>query len=274
MGPRDTDGNCFNDSLYIGHNFDDDHARLGVFGLPPFINADEDDLFQGAIPCKDIGLPQSCAFDPYGNRYEYVIAAPLTRGGNNANNVPSACNYVAEITTDPIEEYLHLKILKKYDGTSTAEDMYGTPVPIEANIYDINPDFVLIYFGKNAVGAYTKSGEQIESTAGPTSGYLDDSNYQRINHGYGTIGVDTNAGIDEIYYMPENPVNPADSKVGIDDILLFGKDVTLREKICVFCGDFGYGTDFYLSIACDGNDCDGDVTADVQTAVDASGLCN
>jgi prepilin-type N-terminal cleavage/methylation domain-containing protein len=221
--------------------------------------ADRPSIYEGVVPCKDLGLPQDCMFDPQGNRYGYAVVAGLARAGSAT--VAKACDvfYVPDGRSPhapfrpsdpgpPTAGQLHLpggnretplnsyfkvptltkiKMLKDYNGAQPlnfAYTDYRKHIPA--------PDFTLIYYGKSGIGSFTKGGKQITATQSIASGgYIGDSVFQEVNNNLRTP-------FDDYYYMPENPPEPG---VVFDQVLIFGLNNTdtnhPRQKVCVRCGD-------------------------------------
>ncbi len=237
---RDVDGNCTLAGVASGF-FEPNPTRFGSFYsvIPPgtayvLLN---NDVIQGTIPCKDIGLPKDCLFDPQGNRYEYMVIPALARSGKPAviippsDAIPAACGkfYQPLVPVPPapasLQSLSHIKMLKRWPDTSV--DLATTYADSD-NRYSYEPDFAVIYYGKDGMGARSRSGALVESAVATGSNYIGDNVYQEINH-------NLHATLDEYLFMPERPFDPGQT---FGDIIIFGKNDTLRDnKVCVMCGD-------------------------------------
>ncbi len=221
-------GNCVIDDNFgiFNAEFDANPARFEApvnysdTGLNAVFDAD---IIIGAPPCKDIGLPANCMFDPQGNRYAYAVIPELAR--------MQACrNYVmAEADRAQDQQPEGIKMLKEVDLNLNLKDNHSSYG------YSPNPDYAVIYYGPDGYGAFPNYGGAVVQRITPTQvggNNVGDNTYQEINH-------DLYNGFDEYFFSPENPLS---SQFTFGDILVFGKRAELDTKYCVSCDDIcSYG---------------------------------
>jgi type II secretory pathway pseudopilin PulG len=151
---------------------------------------DDIDFLIGDPPCRDLGLPQDCMFAPDGTRYAYVVSFHLAK--------PYPCNYYvinpAAAPGSAVQDPATLRVLKKFDEDQSLATNYGT-----AGRFYTDPDFILIYYGPDGIGAYNASGTQIQPKVvdGDT---VNDSVYNNVNHNL----HDT---IDQYFLAPEQDID-------------------------------------------------------------------
>ena len=180
-------------------------------------------VVRGAVPCKDIGLPITCGTDPYGNKYSYFIVPALASSGN-----PNAIAPATDAITTACAKALVSGSLYSFDKIRLLKDYITDLSTSWSNFSSINksPDFAVVYYGKDGIGAYNLAGNRVESTE-VSSVKIDNNIYQDINN-------DIENGIDEYLFSPTNPLDPA---YIFGDIVIYGNDITIDQKVCVKCGD-------------------------------------
>jgi type II secretory pathway pseudopilin PulG len=246
LGIRDGFGNC---DLNLNITMASFYTKsIGDFSSNPALYSNviaQKDIIQGTIPCNDLGLKQDCMFDPQGNRYSYAVIPELARAGTDST-IPTACNRYYANTGGGFEvvELKQIKILKKYPDTGVSledtyadnENHYGDDGNV-GTLPDINDsdgvgtpaDFVVVYYGKDGIGAYNNIGNARIEPVAITGGFAGDNAYQEINH-----DLRNGSGIDEYFFAPDTSFN---ENVTFGDIVVFGKNDTIRNTYCLDCRD-------------------------------------
>lgn len=224
---RDTNGFCDTSSGVEAVDLDDESS----FGSE-YVDIPAIDFAVGTIPCKTLGLDKDCMYDEKGNKYQYIVSYVLTK--------PDQCvKYLQDSTGNPnnptiLELLYRLKILKFYDPNSSdsALAQYNNNTNRYNSDLTQEPHFVLAYF--NEVGAYNQEGSVIQPIQVGSS-YVNDNAYKALNH-------DIHTGRDELYFVPDRPIDTPDSNLAnsqnstiFDHIILFGRTDYVDTKICAAC---------------------------------------
>jgi len=189
------------------------------------VSSDYNDFYIGAVPCKTLGLSDDCGVDNNGNRLAYAVSNVLSQ--------PNQCAiYIDDAGSDTTRPY-SFNILNDYDlGDSLATNITN---------YDNGdePHFVVIYYGNDGVGAYPFEGgiaaKKIKALSLGNGTFLGDNAYQEVNH-------NINSSFDNVFFMPDRPIETPDGSVGSDvakitfgDVLVWGKSSDVEINTCVHC---------------------------------------
>ncbi|MFW0776928.1 MAG: type II secretion system protein [Rickettsiales bacterium] len=159
------------------------HASFGVANPSGCAGMTYDDpsSVAGTVPVKTIGLPDSYAFDPWGNQFTYVV--------EKASATTNA------LTTNPISS--------SGLGSITVKDTNDNNITTTAIV-------VLISHGPDGFGAFIRKGTR-------KSGYSSNAMQQKNCHCDEDGADDT---YDSIFYAGQNTLDITDSEDRFDDIVI------------------------------------------------------
>jgi type II secretory pathway pseudopilin PulG len=226
-GARDSSGNCTTTGLLTYADPTVDRTNLhALYSIPTY------DYVMGTVPCEDIGLPKDCMISPSGNKYGYTTSTHLSR-------INPCISFVSSTANSTVTIPYKFKMLKNFTTTQTLTQNYAVAANKIYSSTSLEPEFLLIYFGEDGIGSWTKEGSRATSVSVSSGSYISDNLYQQVNH-----NINTSKQTDEYFLNPEKPLdNPnanlsaTNQPIVFGDVLVYGQATTteVQRKVCLRC---------------------------------------
>lgn len=227
-GLRNADGNC--DTTGLLTYTDPTVDRTNIHSI---YNLAANDIIMGTVPCEDLGLPKRCMISPEGHKYSYAVSTHTSR-------IDPCDTYISDTANSSIVVPTRFKMLKSYDPSESLADNYANAGRKHFTTATNEPHFVLVYFGKDGIGAWTEAGTRITSIQLSSSGgYINDNSYQLVNHNIGGV-----YDVDEYFLAPGKPLDTPDANLTaaqtplvFGDVLVFENDADdfITTRTCLRC---------------------------------------